>query len=368
MDARIRHYVWHGQFKTDVSGLRAWLDADLAALPRSTGGLAIPDIRAELYALAAVTVSKWAVTGTAQMHIVGDILFHNRAGGRAPAVYITPEYAPVAPSGIHRRPTLWSMGRAMLSQAGAPDPQDTDNMGAYAAAAYACEGYSADWNGSHLIVDCTAMLASLVGDKCSQALQERGRVQLEWLPYADIGTLQVYARDGNRKTLAAACGRKLNAHNILKDFVKWTRRGTGHIVFTFNIPHLGVAQRTMAEDLTRVLVTNFTEIATHALHPNEVRFTATTDDHPVVAALRVRDDVEVAIHSSVIGPPALRKVASQGELTATLRAFMAPDIVVHTVHPHPLLSRQVCLWVGYRRWSRRRGELKARAAAASVRR
>ncbi|KAE8890534.1 hypothetical protein PF003_g25284 [Phytophthora fragariae] len=97
------------------------------------------------------------------MHIVGDILFHNRAGGRAPAVYITPEYAPVAPSGIHRRPTLWSMGRAMLSQAGAPDPQDTDNMGAYAAAAYACGGYSADWNGSHLIVDCTAMLASLVG-------------------------------------------------------------------------------------------------------------------------------------------------------------------------------------------------------------
>ncbi|KAE8894513.1 hypothetical protein PF003_g21242 [Phytophthora fragariae] len=58
MDARIRHYVWHGQFKTDVSGLRAWLDADLAALPRSTGGLAIPDIRAELYALTAVTVSK----------------------------------------------------------------------------------------------------------------------------------------------------------------------------------------------------------------------------------------------------------------------------------------------------------------------
>ncbi|KAE8907024.1 hypothetical protein PF003_g8830 [Phytophthora fragariae] len=82
----------------------------------------------------------------------------------------------------------------MLSQAGAPDPQDTDNMGAYAAAAYACGGYSADWNGSHLIVDCTAMLASLVGDKCSQALQERGRVQLEWLPYADIGTLQVYTR------------------------------------------------------------------------------------------------------------------------------------------------------------------------------
>lgn len=187
------------------------------------------------------------------------------------------------------------------------------------------------------------MLASLVGDKCSQVLHERGRVQMEWLPYADIGTLQVYARDSNRKTLAADCSRKPNAHNILKDFVKWTRRDTGHIVFTFNTPHLGVAQRTMAEDLTQVLVTTFTEIATHILHPNEVRFTATTDDHPVVAVLRARDDVELAIHSSVIGPPALRKVASHGELTATLRAFMAPDIVVHTVHLHPLLSRQVCL-------------------------
>ncbi|KAE9118750.1 hypothetical protein PF010_g8107 [Phytophthora fragariae] len=99
----------------------------------------------------------------------------SRAGGRAPAVYITPEYAPVAPSGIHRRPTLWSMGRAMLSQAGAPDPQDTDNMGAYAAAAYACGGPyknvdEFNWSGcrTQTLARCKFTRATATGKRSQQ--------------------------------------------------------------------------------------------------------------------------------------------------------------------------------------------------------
>ncbi|KAE9281760.1 hypothetical protein PR003_g27585 [Phytophthora rubi] len=91
MATRIRNYVWHGQFSTEGTGHRAWTDPDIAALPRDQGGLAIPVLRAELYAMAAITVSTWAESGTRQAHIVGDVLFHRGATRSAPKVYITPE-------------------------------------------------------------------------------------------------------------------------------------------------------------------------------------------------------------------------------------------------------------------------------------
>jgi hypothetical protein len=126
MDARIRNFVWHGQFTTELGVVRAWLDADLAALPRTAGGLAIPDLRVEVYAMAATTVSQWAEAGTAQTHIVGDVLFHNRRHGKAPAIYITPESGDPAAPGIPRKATLWKTGRDILAQAGAPPAIDLE--------------------------------------------------------------------------------------------------------------------------------------------------------------------------------------------------------------------------------------------------
>lgn len=39
IDAGIRNCVWHGQFVKEVAGARAWLNADLAALPRAESDL-----------------------------------------------------------------------------------------------------------------------------------------------------------------------------------------------------------------------------------------------------------------------------------------------------------------------------------------
>lgn len=75
-------------------GDRGWLNADVAALPPSEGGLAIPDLASELKAMAATVVQDWALEANEQLRTVGDLLFAERASTQAPEVYITPEAPP----------------------------------------------------------------------------------------------------------------------------------------------------------------------------------------------------------------------------------------------------------------------------------
>ncbi|KAG2771798.1 hypothetical protein PC129_g16886 [Phytophthora cactorum] len=50
--------------------MRAWIGADLAALPQTSGGMAVPDLRTELIAMTGSTVARWALLGTHGPHIV----------------------------------------------------------------------------------------------------------------------------------------------------------------------------------------------------------------------------------------------------------------------------------------------------------
>ncbi|KAE8957227.1 hypothetical protein PR001_g31453, partial [Phytophthora rubi] len=79
----ITNYVWHARFTDDTVTGRAWLNGHIAALPRSKGGLAIPDLKTELMALAAVTANNWAVEAGTVSHIIGDVVAGN--GGKAVA-------------------------------------------------------------------------------------------------------------------------------------------------------------------------------------------------------------------------------------------------------------------------------------------
>lgn len=313
--------------------------------------------------MAAITVSRWAVAGTTPMHIVGDILFHEKGAGLAPKIFITPEFTPIPQNGIRRRTSLWTTGRALLAQAGAPEPEADSTVVALLTAAYAPDGYSFEWDDGQASLTCTAMLRTLAGHTTSS-----GVVRLEWLPQADISVLQVHARDGVRKSLAAASGLNCKANTLIRDFVTWTRTSTGQVLFHFRDLRAGDTQKQIAEELALVLVINFSGIATRSAHPAEVGIVATPSDHPVVAHLRTHEHAEVMIHSSVIGPPIIQRVTHHGALTTLLTQFMAPDAEVHVVHPHPAMTRLVCLWVGHRRWSRRRGEHKRRFADSTLKR
>ncbi|CAI5724387.1 unnamed protein product [Peronospora destructor] len=55
MEKYIKNYVWHGVFCTLDTRCTTWMTGTLAGLRRKEGGLAVPNLRAELLALAAVT-------------------------------------------------------------------------------------------------------------------------------------------------------------------------------------------------------------------------------------------------------------------------------------------------------------------------
>lgn len=89
---------------------------DIAALPRTNGGLAILDLRMELMPMAAVTVANWAVYGTIQNQVVGDILAE---GVFYPtAVYITPTGGLGASKGLRYANTLWRTRISVVFSAG----------------------------------------------------------------------------------------------------------------------------------------------------------------------------------------------------------------------------------------------------------
>ncbi|KAL3660225.1 hypothetical protein V7S43_014756 [Phytophthora oleae] len=98
MERHIKNYVWHGAFGFEVTGTRAWLNGDVASLRITEGGLAIPNLRTELMAMAADVVPGWALRGDVIAHIVGAILFATALSGDAPGVYITPEARATLPT------------------------------------------------------------------------------------------------------------------------------------------------------------------------------------------------------------------------------------------------------------------------------
>ncbi|KAF4132146.1 hypothetical protein GN958_ATG18660 [Phytophthora infestans] len=88
LQARILNFVWHDLFSdTGVSG-RHWISQDIAALPRKEGGLAVPNVKAEVLALAATEVTRWALTSNCTMLIAGDILFSGTTGSGASETYV----------------------------------------------------------------------------------------------------------------------------------------------------------------------------------------------------------------------------------------------------------------------------------------
>ena len=71
------NYVWHGVFGTLDTRCSTWVTRTVAGLRKKEGGLAIPDLRAKLLALAAITVSCWDTSDNTTRFLIGDVLLHN---------------------------------------------------------------------------------------------------------------------------------------------------------------------------------------------------------------------------------------------------------------------------------------------------
>ncbi|KAG3011304.1 hypothetical protein PC121_g15759 [Phytophthora cactorum] len=61
-DWRIRNSIWNSCFAMPVWAPRGWIRAEIAEMAPANGGIAAPNIKTELAALAAMTVGGWTLT------------------------------------------------------------------------------------------------------------------------------------------------------------------------------------------------------------------------------------------------------------------------------------------------------------------
>ncbi|KAE9039799.1 hypothetical protein PR001_g7355, partial [Phytophthora rubi] len=111
----IDNFVWHAQFSEDAIAGRAWLNKQVAQLPRKDGGLAIPNLKLELLAHAAVTVNRWALEADTNTHIVGDAVAGDGKIATAQALYVSPRHTPLQNQSPRILTSLWITGRTLCN-------------------------------------------------------------------------------------------------------------------------------------------------------------------------------------------------------------------------------------------------------------
>ncbi|KAE9096703.1 hypothetical protein PF005_g11960 [Phytophthora fragariae] len=341
---KLRNYVWHATFAEEVGGAKAWIDADLAALDRTSGGLAVPDVREEEFAMAATTVSKWATYGTRSLHIAGDILFAGRTNRLAARTVITPNALPYPKGGVRRRATLWTTGRSLLTCAGgaAMHAQHHLIVAAMRLLADASEGLRISWEDDHYCVDGTRMIRSLFRLMVTTSGKTEGAQCLEWLPVAGLGDLHLFLEDGeftpaNRAVFGAPKRGKI------VDVVSWRliRQGIRHFFLSRAKWRGDGKPRYWLGRLILTIVTNFPLLLMRPYDSGEVCMKATPLDHPLTGT--VDADRALAITTSTKQTDIITRVHSQGELEAELRKAASPDVQMQHVHPHPQVARMVQL-------------------------
>ena len=74
-DGFIKNYIWHVFFGLLEGRRQTWVAEAVVKLPRKEFGLRLPDLRAELMAMAAVTVLRSGTDASITDQALGDLLF-----------------------------------------------------------------------------------------------------------------------------------------------------------------------------------------------------------------------------------------------------------------------------------------------------
>ncbi|GMF56123.1 unnamed protein product [Phytophthora fragariaefolia] len=102
------------------SGTR-WINQGITALPKAEGGMAVPDLKAELLAMSATEVDRWASSSNKFRLVVGDIRFARSTGMGAPEVFLSSGRKEGGCRGMHFASTVWDADRALIRLAGAEE-------------------------------------------------------------------------------------------------------------------------------------------------------------------------------------------------------------------------------------------------------
>ncbi|OWZ04937.1 reverse transcriptase [Phytophthora megakarya] len=329
LERKIKNFIWSGVFTADALGTKAWIDADLAAMSRSSGGLGTPILRTELMALAATVVAAWARDGTTTDHIVGDILHHGEISGREPKVYVAPmEFTP-SQRRVTWKPTMWATGREVVTKIGLQPRLDGRKamVSALALLAVAFDGVRFSWDGHQLLVDGAQLLGAVFQRFLTSDKGVCGTVCTEWLPYLVTSDLRLYDGVEGRISTAHDFSRLFRTGYRLRDIVHWRRLGAGRLIFTPLRTQSECTSGVLAQlrRLAILMITNFPLLLHVGQHNDALRMVIQPPDHPYQARMNKTGHPAALLTSDPISMPVPVQANSHRQLVAAIKRHIAPD-------------------------------------------
>ncbi|KAE9282725.1 hypothetical protein PR003_g27329, partial [Phytophthora rubi] len=349
----IKNFVWHGRFTNGVVGGRAWLNNNVAMLPRQQGGLAIPDLKVELHALAAVTVNVWAVEADPDTQIVGDVLIDQRADLEAMQAYVTPRHTPPTRHSTRVTSSAWTTGLKICNTHGGVTP--SAHKAAMVVALFCTTHFRGSivtkWYGRRLVLNTEALKGPLSRSYVAAESALHGTFCPEWLPYMALAELTLYAETGAIVHVSKKLRTLCRVGSLVKDIMHWKWLANGGMLVT--VLHTKVTKTILrqTEYFMLLLLLNFPQLLQPGDHSGQIRYTTTTPDSASLP-LAVGPGRQLIMGSTV--PEAVLKVETVNthrELIEATQRKAGVGVLVKFVHPHPRISRLVCLWKNERRWT-----------------
>ncbi|KAE8914527.1 hypothetical protein PF003_g1942 [Phytophthora fragariae] len=361
----IHNFVWHARFSADAVGGAGWLNKQVAGLPRKDGGLAVPDLKLELLAHAAVTVNAWALEADQTMQIVGDVVAGAGTAATAQPLYITPRHTPRPTQTPRLTKSLWATGLTLCNVYGgvAAVTGKADMVVALGCLLLFRGPLGLQWRGRRLLIDASALRGSLWDTYTSTEYVQHGAFCTEWMPYLVLSDLRLYSETGKiinpRTRFWSIC----SVGAQLKDVLHWKGTHTNRLVATALGLRLTKTMQRHIGSLMQLLLLNFPQMMTPGSHNGDIRYCTRDEDHtPIRRGLNSARQL-VTLSPALTPVSAEPPVSSHRSLMKVMQREVGPGTRITRVHPHPRLARMVCLWIGTRVWRTPRKAYKAQIGA-----
>jgi len=364
-DRRIRNFIWSSSFAETRRAPAGWINARIAELQPSQGGIAMPNISGELSALAACTVADIMLTTTKMKQTIGDIL----CGEALPRGHLTP-YRRTAPTA--QKQSLWQTGAQWANCLGAIK-EDAFREEAEARKQTRRQlrpryGVRTRWTEEGLTCDLSRLVGTeLYTLQCWQ-LEHHGTFYHNGLMNLDWESITLLNTNGE------ACGRKYFGKTISKAHkvsdaieMKWLRASCVRFIPLLLGKIESHHSATHFLNLCMSLIASFPLLLRRPLDPLALTVRHGLSDK--YHSFQCETDENTTVLHSWGGAPPIKvegglSTISDGAVAGVLG--VAPTSV--WIVPHPALTRMMPLWAGLRRWTFSRKDFRNRILAQVRRR
>ncbi|KAE9133412.1 hypothetical protein PF007_g3361 [Phytophthora fragariae] len=269
----IENFVWHARFSADAVAGRSWINRHVATLPRREGGLAVPNLKLELLAHAAVTVNTWAIEADTTTLVVGDVLAGTGASDPAPMLYVSPRATLPPKTGPRLRDTIWTTGVHLCNAYGGvmAVAEKTDMIRALHCLQYFRGSIPLTWRGRRLIIATSTLSGHLWTRYTTAEALQHGDFCVEWLPYLVHKDLRLYSEKGTTVNPVLRFWSICAAGAQIKDVLHWTWTRQHRLVVTILCKKVTKTIQRQVGHLMRLLLLNFPQLVLPGDHSGRVR-------------------------------------------------------------------------------------------------